>query len=225
MALLRHFVPALVVGSLLLPARLGAQASTGTITGRVMDGPSQRPLAGVTVRIEATPRGAITRDDGTYRIVDAPVGVNRVRATRIGYGPQQVDVTVASGASATADFTMQPQAAVLEGVVVTGYGTQRREAITGSVATVDAEQARVGVITNPEQMIQGRVAGVQITQNNGEPGAGVQIRIRGGTSISASNEPLYVIDAMSPGLRKFNGLRELGGSPPTPIARDSVSLF
>jgi iron complex outermembrane receptor protein len=192
---LRHLVPALV-GSLLLATRLGAQGQTGTITGRVMDGPSRQPLAGVTIRIEGTPRGAITRDDGSYRLVDAAAGVNRVRATRIGFGPQQLDVTVAPGGTATADFTMQPQAAVLEGVVVTGYGTQRREAITGSVATVDADAARVGVITNPEQMIQGRVAGVQITQNNGEPGAGVQIRIRGGTSISASNDPLYVIDGV-----------------------------
>jgi TonB-linked SusC/RagA family outer membrane protein len=192
---LRHLVPALV-GSLLLATRLGAQGQTGMITGRVMDGPSRQPLAGVAVRIEGTPRGAITRDDGSYRIVDAPAGVNRVRATRIGFGPQIQDVTVAPGGTAAADFTMQPQAAVLEGVVVTGYGTQRREAITGSVATVDADAARVGVITAPEQMIQGRVAGVQITQNNGEPGAGVQIRIRGGTSISASNEPLYVIDGV-----------------------------
>src|SRR3712207_6352376 len=131
MALLRHFVPALV-GGFLLAARLGAQGSTGSITGRVMDGPSQRPLAGVTIRVEGTPNGAITRDDGTYRIVNAPAGLNRVRATRIGYGPQQLDVTVPAGGTISADFTMQPQAAVLEGVVVTGYGTQRREAITGS---------------------------------------------------------------------------------------------
>jgi TonB-dependent starch-binding outer membrane protein SusC len=192
---LRHLVPALI-GSLLLATRLGAQGQTGQITGRVMDGPSQKPLAGVTVRIEGMPRGAITRDDGTYRIVDAPAGVNRLRATRIGFGPQQQDVNVAAGGIGTANFTMQPQAAVLEGVVVTGYGTQRREAITGSVATVDADAARVGVVTNPEQMIQGRVAGVQVTQNNGEPGGGVQIRIRGGTSISASNDPLYVIDGV-----------------------------
>jgi TonB-dependent starch-binding outer membrane protein SusC len=191
----RSLVPALAA-SILLATQLGAQGQTGTITGRILDGPSRQPLAGVTVRIEGTTRGAITRDDGAYRLVDAPAGVNRVRATRIGFGPQMLDVTVPAGGTATADFTLQPQAAVLEGVVVTGYGTQRREAITGSVATVDADAARVGVVTNPEQMIQGRVAGVQITQNNGEPGAGVQIRIRGGTSISASNEPLYVIDGV-----------------------------
>ena len=192
---LRHLVPALAA-SLLLATQLGAQGQTGTITGRVMDGPSRQPLAGVTVRIEGTTRGAITRDDGSYRLVDAPAGVNRVRANRIGFGPQMLDVTVAPGGTSTADFTMQPQAAVLEGVVVTGYGTQRREAITGSVSTVDADAANVGVVTSPEQMIQGRVAGVQITQNNGEPGSGVQIRVRGGTSISASNEPLYVIDGV-----------------------------
>src|SRR5207245_1452850 len=81
-------------------------------------------------------------------------------------------------------------------VVVTGYGTQRREAITGSVASVDASAANVGVKTNVSQMIQGRAAGVEVIQNNGEPGAGAQILIRGGSSVSAKNDPLYVIDGV-----------------------------
>ena len=91
---------------------------------------------------------------------------------------------------------MQPAVALLEGVVVTGYGTQSREVITGSIATIDVEEAEVGVLTNVNEMIQGRAAGVNIVRNSGEPGAGVQIRVRGGTSISASNEPLYVIDGV-----------------------------
>src|SRR5213078_4351216 len=89
-----------------------------------------------------------------------------------------------------------PQASLLEAVVVTGYGTTRREAVTGAVSTVDAAQANVGVKTNVDQMIQGRAAGVEIIQNNGEPGAGAQILIRGGSSISNSNDPLYVIDGV-----------------------------
>src|SRR5439155_17634189 len=91
---------------------------------------------------------------------------------------------------------MTPAAAILEAVVVTGYGTQRREAITGSVSTIDATAANRGVVTNVDQMIQGRAAGVEITQNNGEPGAGTQILIRGGSSVSAKNDPLYVVDGV-----------------------------
>src|SRR5258708_39003571 len=105
-------------------------------------------------------------------------------------------VAVSTGAVGTVDVSLAPAAGLLEEVVVTGYGTQRREAITGSVSTIDADAANVGVVANVNQMIQGRAAGVEIIQNNGEPGAGVQIRIRGGTSISASNEPLYVIDGV-----------------------------
>jgi iron complex outermembrane receptor protein len=122
--------------------------------------------------------------------------VHRVRASRIGYAPQVRDVTVTAGATIPVQFSLVRQAAVLSEVVVTGYGTQRREAISGSVATVNADAANVGVIANANQMLQGRVAGVQMTTNNGEPGAGMQIRVRGGTSISASNEPLYVIDGV-----------------------------
>ena len=103
---------------------------------------------------------------------------------------------MSSGATATADFTLTAVAATLSEVVVTGYGAQRREAITGSVAQVDADDANEGVIANPNQLVQGRVTGVQMVTNNGEPGAGVQIRVRGGTSISASNDPLYVVDGV-----------------------------
>src|SRR4029434_4535060 len=70
------------------------------------------------------------------------------------------------------------------------------EAITGSVAQVNADDANKGVVTNPNQLVQGRVSGVQMVTNSGEPGGGVQIRVRGGTSISASNDPLYVVDGV-----------------------------
>ena len=131
-----------------------------------------------------------------------------MRAARIGYAPKIVDVTVAPGAPVTANFALAPAGVILEQVVTTGYGTQRREAITGSVATVSGDDANVGVIVNANEMIQGRVAGVELTTNNGEPGAGTQIRIRGGTSISASNEPLYVID----GVPVNNAATEPGGT-------------
>jgi TonB-dependent starch-binding outer membrane protein SusC len=193
-----------VAGGLLSAAQLGAQ---GAITGRVVDSASNQPISSVTVRIEGTARGAVTRDDGTYMLGSVPVGTARVRAARIGYAPKIVDVTVTAGAPVTANFSLATAGVILEQVVTTGYGTQRREAITGSVATVSGDDANVGVITNVNEMIQGRAAGVELTTNNGEPGAGAQIRIRGGTSISASNEPLYVID----GVPINNAATEAGG--------------
>ncbi len=184
-----------VVGILLWTAQLSAQ-DTGTITGRVVDAVTLAPLSGANVLLVGTQRGTLTRADGGFLLSGVPAGTHRVQASLIGYASAVEEVTVTAGASAAVQFSLQPQAVALEEVVVTGYGTQRREAITGSVATVNADQANVGVIANPNELIQGRVAGVQMITNNGEPGAGVQIRIRGGTSISASNEPLYVIDGV-----------------------------
>jgi iron complex outermembrane receptor protein len=191
----RRLFPALV-GAVLSFSQLGAQDATGTITGRVIDGPTQQPLGSVTIQIVGTTRGTLSRPDGNYTLSGVPAGTHRLRTTRIGYASMSADVTVAAGGTATADFTLTPAAVVLEEIVSVGYGTQRREAVTGSVATVSADDANVGVVANVNQLLQARVAGVQTTQNSGEPGGGVQVRIRGGTSISASNEPLYVVDGV-----------------------------
>ena len=170
--------------------------NTGTVKGQVVDSSTKQTLAGVTVQIQGTARSTLTGPDGNYSLADLPAGSVVVRATRIGFGPRQQIVTVSAGGTAEAPFEMSPQASLLEAIVVTGYGTQRREAITGSVSSVDASAANVGVKTNVDQMIQGRAAGVQVIQNNGEPGAGAQILIRGGSSISAHNDPLYVVDGV-----------------------------
>ncbi|HEX7826696.1 MAG TPA: TonB-dependent receptor plug domain-containing protein, partial [Mycobacterium sp.] len=187
---------AAVLGSFLLAAPLAAQAGTGSVSGRVIDSASNQPLVSVSVRVVGTTAGALTRNDGTYTIAGLRPGPQQIRATRIGFSAKLTPVVVVAGQSVTANFTLQAQAAVLSDLIITGYGAQRREAITGSVATVSSDQANVGVITNPNQLMQGRVAGLQMTTNNGEPGGGVQVRIRGGTSITASNDPLYVIDGV-----------------------------
>ncbi len=198
MTRVRHVVPALVAG-LLCAAQLGAQEPTGAVSGKVVDQTTQQPLPNVEVAIAGTPTREVTRIDGRFTLAGVKAGGVRVRATRIGYGSQSQDVTVTAGGVTTVDFSMLPAAALLEPVVVTGYGTQRREAITGSVSTVDAAAANVGVQTNVDQLIQGRAAGVDITTDNGEPGAGRQILIRGGSSIGvggATNDPLYVVDGV-----------------------------
>ncbi len=217
MAVVRRLSLALVVACL-CSVRLGAQAApTGTVTGRVIDALSQQPVADVQIVVEGTRRGAITGADGTFTIGGVPAGSQTVRARRIGFAAPVQIVVVPTNGSVSVVFPLERQAVSLEDVVTTGYGTQRRVAITGSVATVDAAQANVGVIANVNQMIQGRAAGVQMTSNSGEPGAGAQITIRGGSSISASNEPLYVIDGVPiSNVETENAGIGIGGSPPLP---------
>src|SRR5687767_2619309 len=173
-----------------------AAQGTGTVRGQVIDSVTRQGLVGVTVQIQGTQRTTQTGPDGSFSLGDVPEGSVVVRATRIGFGPQQQVVAVTAGGTAETQFQLAPQASLLEPLVVTGYGTTRREAITGSVASIDAAAANVGVKTNVTQMIQGRAAGVEVSLNNGEPGAGAQIRIRGGSSVSARNDPLYVIDGV-----------------------------
>jgi iron complex outermembrane receptor protein len=147
------------------------------------------------VVIEGTQRGALTDNDGSFTLT-APSGEQRVRVRRIGFSLKTAAVSVPAGGTVNLEIKLSAQSTLLNEVVVTGYGSQRREAITGSVSSIDADDANKGVVTNATQLVQGRVTGVQIIQNNGEPGAGAQIRIRGGTSISASNDPLYVVDGV-----------------------------
>src|SRR5690242_2045837 len=192
----RYFVPMLVGGLLLVGSQLQAQGSTGTISGRVVDSASQQGVANVNIVVMGAQRGTLSRDDGGFTLTGVPAGTYTVRASRIGYRPQTQPAVVTAGSTTSIAFSMNRQAAVLSEIVVTGYGTQRREAISGSVATVDASQANVGVVTNANQMLAARVAGVQLTTNNGDPGSGQQVVIRGGTSISASNDPLYVVDGV-----------------------------
>lgn len=194
MAVARSLIPAIAV-VLLCSAQLRAQG-VGTITGRVVDSTSQQGLTGVTVTVDGTTRRTFTRSDGSFTLSDVPAGSQRVTGRRIGYSSASRTVTVSSGGSATADLAMGAAAATLGEIVVTGYGTQRREAISGSVSTIDATAANVGVITNANQMLQGRVGGISMISNSGEPGSGIQVRIRGGTSVSASNDPLYVVDGV-----------------------------
>ena len=183
-------------GGLVLAMPLAAQSGTGIISGRVIDSASRQPLAAVSVRVSGTTNGSLSRSDGSFVIGGVRAGAQRLRVTRIGFAAQTRDVTVSAGGTISVDLALAAQAAVLSDIVVTGYGTQRRQAITGSVAQVDAEVANVGVINNANQLLQGRVAGLQMVTNNGEPGGGAQIRIRGGTSISGSNDPLYVVDGV-----------------------------
>ena len=163
---------AAVLGSFLLAAPLAAQAGTGTVSGRVVDSASQQPLVSVSVRVVGTTAGALTRNDGTYTIAGLRPGPQTLRATRIGFAAQTQAVTVPAGQSVTANFVLTAQAAVLSDLIITGYGAQRREAITGSVATVNADEANVHRLLDLQsfQKVYAPFDGV-ITVRNVDPGS------------------------------------------------------
>jgi TonB-linked SusC/RagA family outer membrane protein len=195
MRLNRFAVPALVAG-LLWTIPLHGQGTTGTITGRVIDSTTQQPLSGVSMQVVGTDRRALTGQDGTFLLTDVPAGVQQLRASRIAYALQQQQVTVTAGATASVEFALNPHALMLDAIVATGYGTQSRRDATGSVVAITEQDFNRGVISSPEQLLHGRMAGVQVTMASGEPGAGANIRIRGTSSVRAGNQPLFVVDGV-----------------------------
>ena len=170
-------------------------AQTGIITGRVTSADGAAPIAGVRVTVSGTSLGGMTRDDGSYSVSVQP-GTYTVRAARLGFAPDSATGIVAvTGQATTVNFQLRASAVTLAGVDVVGYGTQEVRDRTGSVATVTAEEFNTGRVLSAEELIKAKVPGVQIISSN-EPGARVSVRIRGGTSTNASNEPLYVVDGV-----------------------------
>ncbi|WP_217278733.1 TonB-dependent receptor plug domain-containing protein [Hymenobacter sp. BRD67] len=126
-----------------------------------------------------------------------PTGARTLIISFVGYSTARVPVTVAAGQTVNvAAQSLSENATALGEAVVVGYGTQRKQDVTGSLTTVTSKDFVQGQITSPEQLVQGKVAGVQITTDGGAPGATTQIRIRGGSSLNASNDPLIVIDGV-----------------------------
>lgn len=198
---LRYFIGALL--AVLWTAPLGAQAPTGAVRGRVTDAATQQALSGVTVSVGS--RSALTTADGGFAITGVPAGAETVRARMLGYAQATRPVTVAAGQAAVVDFAMTAQAVGLSEIVVTGYGEQRAGDITGAVTSVGTDEFNTGRIISPAQLIQSKVAGVQVVDNN-EPGGGLSIRVRGNTSVNASSEPLYVVDGVPLGNGAGGGL-------------------
>jgi TonB-dependent starch-binding outer membrane protein SusC len=182
-----------LLGVLLGATTLVAQGPTGTVTGRVIDGATLQPLEGVTVTIAE--RGALTRADGRYLIVGVPAGPQTLRARVIGYAEASLSVVVQADQTLTVDVVLSAQALELQDLVVIGYGERRQRDMTGVVQSVTSSEFNTGRVISPEELIQGKVAGLQVI-DTGEPGGGISIRIRGGTSVNASNEPLIVIDGV-----------------------------
>ncbi len=158
------------------------------VTGRVSD--TEGTLIGATVLEKGTTNGVVTDFDGNFTI-DVKPGATLV-ISYVGYVTQEVRV----GNQSILNIVLEAEGGNLNEVVVIGYGTQRREAVTGSVVNVNGEKLNQIAATNAAQALQGRVAGVLMTQTSSKPGAEMQIRIRGQRSLSASNDPLIVLDGI-----------------------------
>ncbi len=159
-----------------------------SVKGHVKDAQGE-PIIGATVRVVGTQTATITDFDGNFAL-NAKQGAD-ITISYVGYQ----DATVK--AAPNVEVTLQEDAAVLNEVVVIGYGQVKKSDLTGSVTALKPDSKNKGLVVNPQDMLSGKVAGVNITSNDGTPGGGAQIRIRGGSSLNASNDPLIVIDGVA----------------------------
>jgi TonB-linked SusC/RagA family outer membrane protein len=178
-----------------LTGRTAEVVADGTISGRVVDGKGEG-LPGVTVLVEGTSLGVSTNTDGTFSIQRVPAGPHTLVISFVGFTTLRREVTSVAGQDASVSVQLAENATALNEAVVVGYGTTRRQDVTGAVTTITTKDFVKGQVTSPEQLVQGKVAGVQITTGGGAPGEASVIRIRGGSSLNASNDPLIVIDGV-----------------------------
>jgi TonB-linked SusC/RagA family outer membrane protein len=196
-----------------------AQQQQGTITGSVIDRIAGTPLPGVKVSLLKTNRSALTNQEGRYVLPGVPAGTYQVQASIIGYGAATNTAAVTAGGSETVDFALRPAAVSLDVITVTGpAGEQRSREAGNAVTNIDLpKEIENQTVATFADAISGRAPGVQVLQSGGTVGTGTRIRIRGQTSLSLSNEPVYYVD----GVRVESGDNSLsigtGGQAPSRI--------
>ncbi|HNG63569.1 MAG TPA: TonB-dependent receptor plug domain-containing protein, partial [Ferruginibacter sp.] len=167
-----------------------AAFSQNVVTGKVTDSKDGSALAGVTISVKGTRTVTQTASDGTFKI-NAPANATLV-FTSVGFATMEAVVD----GKPSIDVSMVQVNQQLNEVVVVAYGTKRKGDLTGSVTSITAKDFQKGVVNSSEQLLQGKVAGLEVTTGGGAPGGGSRIRIRGGASLNASNDPLVVIDGV-----------------------------
>ncbi len=185
---IRGLLLRLLFSILLIPVSAYAQ-NQKTVTGTVIDETGE-PLIGATVKVVGKSIGAITDFDGHYSLT-VPADTKQLSFSYVGYKDYIADIT-----SNVINVTMKPNSKVLDEVVVIGYGVRKKDDLTGSVSSVGEKDFNKGVISSPEELVNGKIAGVQIVNGGGSPTSGATIRVRGGASLNASNDPLIVIDGV-----------------------------
>ena len=171
-----------------------AIAQTG-IRGTITDAAGV-PLFNASVLVEGQGKGAVSNEKGFYEITGLKAGTYNVIYKFMGFNPQSDQVTVVANQMATNDFQFASRTQDVGDVVVIGYGTQRTKDLTGSATIINEKNFVQGSLASPEQLVMGKVAGLKVTSNDGAPGSGSTLRLRGGTSINASNDPLIVVDGV-----------------------------
>jgi iron complex outermembrane receptor protein len=179
----------MVVLMMLIPGVMWAQ-NAKKVTGTVLDETGE-PLIGATVMEVGTTQGTITDFDGNFQL-SVSANATQISVSYVGYKSQTVKIP----ATGKVTVKMALDATMLQETVVIGYGVQRKSDLTGSVSNVSSKDFNQGVVSSPEQLINGKVSGVQIVNGGGSPSAGSTIRIRGGASLNASNDPLIVLDGV-----------------------------
>ena len=194
----------------LLSLRLGAQTTQATISGRVVATGTNAPLGDSRVVVVNTSVSALTGADGRYTLRGVPTGALEVRVLRVGFQEQKKPISITAGASATLDFTMEPAIVQLQEVVTTATGEQRKVELGNAVSTINAaERVEASTINNMADLLVAKAPGVQVSPPN-MTGAAQTIRIRGNSSISLNNDPIFIID----GVRMSSGAisASLGGT-------------
>ncbi|UCJ07972.1 TonB-dependent receptor [Chitinophaga pendula] len=187
MLLLRQLLVAVILlGNFFMAHRLSAQ--THPVSGVVKD-EKGAPFVGVVVRVKGTSTGTATNNDGKYTI-NVSGGNATLIFSYVGYTTQELPV----GANVSVNVTLQPSEKSLDQVVVVGYGTVRKSDITGSISSISSKDIKAVPVASLSQALEGRAAGVKVSNASNSPGGGITIRIRGGNSIQGGNEPLYVVD-------------------------------
>ena len=188
-AILRKSKRSILLVALLLMGCLQLLAQTRTIKGVVTDAQNGEPLIGASIKVEGGKGGMVTDIDGNFTM-QVTSAARKVRVSYIGYIDKVIDI------SDNMKVKLESDSQTLTDVVVIGYGTARKSDLTGSVATVNSKDFNKGLVSSPEQLINGKVSGVQIMSNSGSASAGSTIRVRGGASLNASNDPLIVLDGV-----------------------------
>ena len=179
----------LLLVALLVIGCLQLMAQTRTIKGEVTDAQNGETLIGATVMVEGEKGGTVTDFDGNFSL-QVSSSAKKIKVSYIGYIDKVLSI------SDNMKVKLESDSKALADVVVIGYGTARKSDLTGSVATVKSKDFNKGLVSSPEQLINGKISGVQIMSNSGSASAGSTIRVRGGASLNASNDPLIVLDGV-----------------------------
>ncbi len=198
---------------------------TRTVTGRVTQSEDNEPLPGVTVAVKGTTMGVQTDAMGNYQLTNVP---EKSLLVFTFIGRQTVEVPI--GNRAAINIQLEPNVTELTQVVVTGYTTEQRRDIKGAIATVSSERFKDMPVVGMDQALQGQAAGVQVTQSSGTPGGGIMVRIRGNTSLSASNRPLFIVDGIQVedgglGQRDFGGQQDNALATLNPNDIESMTIL